>query len=70
MITMLRLAVRVAAGTSLSDTCTVKVDMPAPEGTPEIPPLVAFSVTPFGRLPCATDQEYGAIPPVAANVAV
>ena len=54
---MLRLAVAVAAGVSLSETCTVKLDVPAPVGVPEITPLVAFNVRPFGKLPCTIVQE-------------
>jgi hypothetical protein len=51
----------------LSVTVTVNV-VPAPVGVPEIAPVVAFSVSPAGRLPVVIAQEYGVTPPVAANV--
>jgi hypothetical protein len=57
LIVTLRLAVAVAAGVSLSDTCTVKLDVPTSVGVPEITPPAASNVRPFGKLPCAIVQE-------------
>jgi hypothetical protein len=54
---MVRPAVAVLAGLALSDTLTVKVDVPISVDVPEITPVVAFSERPFGRLPCAMVQE-------------
>jgi len=53
-----------------SVTVTVKVNVPAADGVPEITPVDEFKVNPAGRLPVVTDQVYGVTPPVAANVAV
>ena len=54
---MLRAAVAVTAGVSLSETCTVKLDVPALVGAPETTPLVAFNVISLGKLPCTIVQE-------------
>src|SRR5271165_6242107 len=56
------------AGTSESDTFTVKLALPAAVGVPLIAPVDAFSVNPAGRLPTDIAQLYGVVPPVAANV--
>jgi hypothetical protein len=42
--------------------------VPVPVGVPEIAPVLGASASPIGRLPDMTDQLYGAVPPVAANV--
>lgn len=53
-----------------SFTWIVKETVPDWVGVPLNAPLVAFSVTPAGREePVATDQLYGAVPPLAAKVA-
>ena len=44
-------AVAVAGGDSESLTCTVKFEVPGVVGVPEISPLLAFRVKPFGKLP-------------------
>jgi hypothetical protein len=57
LIAMLRLATAVATEVSWSDTCTVKLDLPISVGVPEIIPLVAFNVRPFGKVPWVIVQE-------------
>ena len=64
---ILRFAVAVAAGEPESVTRTVKADVPACVGVPEIRPE-AEMVSPTGKLPFVTDQVYGPVPPVAAKV--
>src|SRR6202453_1953180 len=63
--------VAVIAGLPESVTCTVKAELPAAVGVPEITPVEAFSDSPAGSDPApgTTDQLYGAVPPVAASVA-
>lgn len=63
-------AVAELAGDEESDTCTVKLDVPAVVGVPVIAPLVAFKLKPAGKVPVVIFQLYGAIPPVAVNVAL
>jgi hypothetical protein len=54
----------VAVRAKLSATRTVKLDKPAAVGVPlMVPP--DESVNPAGSDPDTTDQEYGAVPPVA-----
>ena len=53
-----------------SVTCTVKLLAPVPVGVPEIVPVLRPSVSPDGKAPETTDQEYGVAPPVAARVAL
>jgi hypothetical protein len=68
---MLRFALAVfAVGVSESVTVTVKLVVPVklPVGVPEITPLDAFKLSPAGRLPVVTAQEYAVIPPVACRV--
>jgi hypothetical protein len=36
-------------------------------GVPVMAPVVALSVSPFGRIPAKTDQWYGRMPPEAAS---
>ena len=50
----------------LSVTFTVKLNVPALPGAPDIVPP-AFKLTPAGKLPDAMDQEYGGVPPVAES---
>ena len=64
---ILRFAVAVAAGELESFTCTVKAEVPACVGVPEIRPEPAM-VSPTGKLPFIIDQLYGPVPPVAAKV--
>jgi hypothetical protein len=51
LTTMLRLAVAVSGVLSESLTPTVKLAVPAAVGVPEITPVLAFSVSPAGKLP-------------------
>jgi hypothetical protein len=44
------------AGTPLSVTATVKLDVPFAVGVPEITPVAGASVSPAGRLPEAIDH--------------
>jgi len=41
---------------------TVKLNVPAIEGKPEITPVVPFKLNPTGRLPAETDQVIGVVP--------
>lgn len=52
-----------------SVTVAVKMLVPVPVGVPEIAPEEE-SDNPAGRLPEVIDQLYGAVPPVAVNVAL
>lgn len=62
----LRFAVAVCAvGRPESVSFTVKVDVPATVGVPEIVPLAAFNVSPVGSAPVVMLQPYGVVPPVA-----
>jgi hypothetical protein len=54
VIKMLRASVTVAG--SASSTCTVKFEVPAVVGVPEITPVVAFRLNPAGRLPVTMDH--------------
>ena len=56
----------VCTGLSLSDTLTVKVDVPLPVGVPEMTPE-PVSVKPVGRLPDNIDQLYAGVPPLTAR---
>ena len=59
----------VAVFAALSVTLTVKLEVPALVGVPEIAPLeVRFR--PAGREPEATTQVYGAVPPLTATAAL
>ena len=42
----------------------------AASGVPPSAPLAVSRVMPEGSVPAASDQEYGAVPPVAASVAL
>ena len=46
----------------------VKLKVPAAVGVPEMTPVVALSVSPFGRAPLETVKVYGAVPPTAETV--
>jgi hypothetical protein len=46
---------------------TVKLNVPAAVGVPEITPVVGFKLKPAGRLRADIDQVIGAVP-VAASV--
>jgi hypothetical protein len=46
---------------------TVKFDVPAAEGVPEIIPVAASRPNPAGRVPAEIDHVYGAVPPVAVS---
>ena len=54
-------------GVELSVTRTVKFDVPAAVGVPEIVP-VPLNVRPLGSVPLSSDQTYGEVPPVAARL--
>lgn len=51
LIVMLRFAVAVCAGELESVTLAVKLKEPVLVGVPEIWPVLAFRLSPFGRLP-------------------
>ena len=64
---MVRVNAFVADALFLSVTCTVKLAVPVAVGVPlRTPPLLKLN--PAGKLPDASDQLYGVVPPVAANV--
>jgi hypothetical protein len=46
----------------------VKLNTPAVVGVPEMMPVVAPSIRPFGNAPAETTKVYGAVPPVAETV--
>ncbi len=54
------------AGFEASVTRTVKFDVPFVVGVPEITPA-DDSDRPAGRVPEASDHEYGVVPPVAVR---
>ena len=58
-----------AVGVLLSVTLTVKLEVPALVGAPEIAPL-EDRLKPAGRDPEATTHVYGAVPPLAATEAL
>jgi hypothetical protein len=51
-----------------SVTVTVKLEVPAVVGVPEMTPVAGAKVRPVGRVPTVTDQVKGAVPPLAARV--
>jgi N-acetylglucosamine-6-phosphate deacetylase len=67
-ITMLRALVAVKAGVLASATCTVKFEVPAAVGVPEIAPVELASVSPAGNVPAVTLHVYGEMPPAAVRV--
>src|SRR5581483_3646685 len=60
----------VAEPEPLSDTRTVKADVPAAVGVPEICPRCPSSASPVGSWPVVIDQLYGDVPPAAASDAL
>jgi hypothetical protein len=58
-----------ALAPSASVTATPKLVLPVLVGVPEITPVEASRLSPAGREPEVTAQEYGATPPVAWSVA-
>ena len=60
--------VPIASAPVESDTSTVKLVVPVLVGVPNRYPEGSI-VSPVGRLPEATDKEYGPIPPVTRRVA-
>lgn len=60
---------RVAVVAFASVTCTVKEVVPATVGVPEMAPA-EVSARPEGNAPDATVQVYGAVPPMAARLAL
>jgi hypothetical protein len=67
--TILRFAVDVCfVGLLESVTCTVKLNVPAAPGVPEITPAL-LSDSPAGSEPALSAHVYGGMPPLAASVA-
>jgi hypothetical protein len=58
-----------ALGSVASATRSEIGNVPEACGTPEMSPVVGWSVTPAGSAPEASDQTYGAAPPLADGVA-
>jgi hypothetical protein len=58
----------VCTGLLLSDTETVKLEVPPLVGVPEVAPVADAKLSPAGRLPDETDHLYGLVPPVALKV--
>jgi hypothetical protein len=52
-----------------SFTWMVNENVPVWVGIPPICPVEVLSVSPGGKEPEVTDQEYGAVPPLAVSVA-
>jgi len=48
-----------------STAFTVKLKLPAAVGVPVMPPVLAFSESPAGRVPAEMEYVYGDVPPVA-----
>jgi len=69
VMTMLRLCVAVFVGDSESVTVTVKPIVPTagPIGLPVMAPVLAFRLSPAGRLPVVTAQVSGETPPAACS---
>lgn len=59
----------VAVDPTASETSIENADVSVVAGTPDITPVFPVRVSPDGRSPEVTVQEYGAVPPVAARVA-
>jgi hypothetical protein len=59
----------VCAGVDESVTCTANEEFPACVGVPASWPVDAERFNPVGNEPDATAHVYGAVPPVASNVA-
>ncbi len=67
---MLMLSWALLACPLLSATCTVMAKNPLAVGVPLITPVAEVSDKPAGRLPAVMLQVYGAMPPLAVNVAL
>ena len=50
------------AGEEESVACTVKLDVPAACGVPEMVPVVMSKLSPSGSDPLASDHVYGVVP--------
>jgi hypothetical protein len=61
---MLNALVAVCCGVLVSAACTVKFDVPAVVGVPEITPVPLFNVRPAGNVPSVTLHVIGAVPPL------
>ena len=59
--------VAMRVGIPVSVACTVKFDVPALVGVPEMTPVDASIVSPSGNEPALTDQAYAGAPPVAST---
>ncbi len=59
--------VAVARTPTPSAVCIVKLTVPGVVGVPVMAPVVAFRLTPTGRVPVATVHVYGGMPPVAVK---
>jgi hypothetical protein len=66
-VPMVSVVASVAICPRASVTLAVKLNVPVAVGVPVSTPL-AFRVIPAGRLPEATDQVYGLVPPVTVRV--
>jgi hypothetical protein len=62
-------ACAVSGGVEASETCTAKLNWPEAVGVPLITPVVLDNDNPDGNPPDAVVKLYGAVPPVAFNVA-
>ncbi len=60
----------VAVRPNASITCTVNGEPPATLGVPDSTPVPGFRLRPAGRVPAASDQVNGPVPPVTGKVAV
>jgi hypothetical protein len=57
-----------AVGVVASVTVTVKFEVAAVVGVPEITPVAGMSVNPAGKVPVVTAHVYGVVPLLAARV--
>jgi hypothetical protein len=57
-----------AALPTVSVAVTVKIDIPAADGIPEITPVEAFRLNPAGKPPEMMDHVSAPVPPAADNV--
>jgi hypothetical protein len=65
---IISVSTRLAVVLFASVTWTVKLDVPAVVGVPEITPVEAARLNPAGRLPVVINHVYGVWPPVAVSV--
>ena len=47
-----------------------RAELTAADGVPVMAPVELFRVSPAGRVPLVSDQEYGVFPPVAVSGAL